>query len=156
MVVANDGTRGGTGSVDALALQGGLLSPGNSQGTLTAESFKWESGSIEFSLGLVSDLLQVNGHFSGAGSSYLFTFLDEGWVIGATYDLIKFQTTSFTDTTLFGFTNPDLDGHFILGHDRLQFTLVPEPTGLGLLGLALLIGGSSWNRKRRKKPEMHL
>jgi len=155
VIIAPNGILGGTGSVGALTLHGGILSPGNSAGTLTAEAFTWDSGVIEFTLGPPSDFLHVNGHFSGSGPSLLFTFNGFGWTPGATYDLIGFQTTTFSDPSIFGFTNSDIQGFFTLGADRLQFTIIPEPGTTSLLILALLAASFRRNPKCSRRNSTH-
>jgi fibronectin-binding autotransporter adhesin len=142
-VTVNDGaTLGGSGIMGTIFLEGGTVAPGNSSGNLTAENLHWYNGTLAFELGATqmdSDLLILGG-LEGFASTYAFTFLDNGWVAGTTYDLIQFELSdiaigNFTFTNTGGF-----DGVFAYSNDTLQFTLnvIPEPGTAGLLALAAL------------------
>jgi autotransporter-associated beta strand protein len=136
-------TLGGAGIVNDIALNGGTLSPGNSAGTLNAGNLLWTSGDLVFDLGPTqaqSDFLKVGG-LEGFSTSYAFTFMDNDWKIGETYDLINFiESTIPTDQ--FFFTNGNgFDGIFAYNGNTLQFTLnaitVPEPSAGMLFLLAI-------------------
>lgn len=143
VAVNSGGTLGGTGSVDVITLNGGVLTPGESVGTLSAESLVWVDGVLEYELGassLLSDHLSLSAVLDGEGSSYLFRFIDQGAVIGGTYDLISFQTSTIA-INLFGVANADgFAGDFFYEDNVLRFTVssVPEPGTIALLAIALL------------------
>lgn len=146
-------TLGGSGIVGAISLNGGSLSPGNSAGTLTAAELLWASGTLLFDLGPTqaqSDLLMV-GTLTGLGTTYAFTFVDNGWVQGMTYNLINYAGTDIA-IDLFQFTNGGgFDGTFAYEDDTLQFTLntIPEPGTWALLAFAA-IALAAWSRCRRR------
>ncbi|WP_442483273.1 beta strand repeat-containing protein [Aeoliella sp. SH292] len=136
--VNTGGTLGGTGLVGDVALNGGSLSPGNSAGTLTIEDLLWTSGTLVFDLGPTaaeSDLLSASELEGLSTSTYAFTFVNNGWSVGTTYDLITFDLTTIP-IDQFVFTNTDgLDGVFSYSSNNnvLQFTVtvgaaVPEPS----------------------------
>lgn len=133
-------TFGGNGTVGTIFLDGGEVAPGNSAGTLTAENLYWDSGTLLFDLGAdqaASDFLDVGG-LQGFGSTYAFTFVDNGWVVGTTYNLIGYELSDIAVGN-FTFTNGGgFDGEFFYQADTLKFTLtaIPEPTTIGLLLLA--------------------
>lgn len=139
VTVSTSGTLGGNGTVGAISLNGGDLSPGNSAGTLSAASLEWNTGGIVFDLGgdaQTSDLLALSGSLTGSDGPKLFTFLNNGWVIGNTYDLIGFGSTSLS-IGQFGFTNMEgFEGNFAYNANVLQFTVVPEP---GIWALLIVV-----------------
>lgn len=137
-------TLGGSGIVGPVSLNGGNLSPGNSAGTFIASELLWTSGTLVFDLGPTpaqSDLLEV-GTLQGFSSSYAFTFVNNNWVVGTTYDLINFAGSTIP-IEAFVFTNGNgFDGDFAYNGNILQFTLnlaaVPEPS----TGMLLLLAGT--------------
>lgn len=143
VIVAAGGSLGGNGSVGALTLDGGSLMPGNSPGTLSASQLFWSDGTIQLELGSTpptSDFIQVSGQLFGDGGPYLFDFVEDSTVVGGTYDLIQFGTSSI-DISDFAIS-PDsrFVGVFAYSGNVLQFNViaVPEPSSL-----ALLIGGAA-------------
>lgn len=138
----------GTGTVGDITLtDGAQLQPGESIGALHGGTFTWDGGGVMvFELGAdgVSDQLVLSGDFlkgTSGGFAYAFTFVDAGWEVGQTYDLVTFNAISF-DPEDFSFTNADgFDGEFTLGDGKLQFTLlaVPEPSTVALISLACLV-----------------
>ena len=122
------------GATGTLTLSGGQLAPGNSIGTLHADTLTWDGGGqMLFELGSAgaSDQLALAGNFlkGSSGGAYAFTFFNAGWQVGQTYDLVAFSAFSFAPDD-FSFTNTGgFDGDFTLGGGKLQFTLtdVPEP-----------------------------
>lgn len=152
-----DGTLGGSGILGTIYLNGGTVAPGSSAGTtLTAQNLYWESGVLLFDLGPTpetSDLLSVGG-LQGFGTTYNFTFVDQGWVAGTTYTLIDFVSSDI-DIANFSFTNIGLIGDFAYNeaNSTLEFTVdtVPEPSTWALLGLgAVALGWSVWRRRTAK------
>ncbi|WP_428307917.1 beta strand repeat-containing protein [Lacipirellula sp.] len=148
-------TLGGSGLVGAVSLNGGNLAPGNSAGTLTVADLLWTSGNLVFDLGATSaqsDSLTVGG-LQGFASSYAFTFTNNNWNVGTTYDLVNFASTTIPIAD-FKFTNSHgLDGVFAYKGNILQFTLtagevVPEPAAAALL---LLAAASSIATRRRPR-----
>lgn len=136
-------TLGGSGMLGDIALNGGNLSPGNSAGTLTAGDLLWTSGNLVFDLGPTqaqSDLLSVE-MLEGLSTTFAFTFMDNNWSAGTTYNLINFGSTTIP-INQFTFTNASgFDGVFAYSGNTLQFNLtnvelVPEPCTWVLLMLA--------------------
>ncbi|HMO12864.1 MAG TPA: PEP-CTERM sorting domain-containing protein [Pirellulaceae bacterium] len=144
------GTLSGDGTIigDLTLGMGSLLTPGLSPGHLTLDgALTWVSGaSILFDLGtgaLDSDLITITGEWNKSGlGPWNFTFVDNDWQVGQTYDLVNFGSTNFADTD-FGYTNGGgFIGTFAFNGNQLQFTLsaIPEPSSAGLvmvLGLGL-------------------
>ncbi|CAN5683274.1 hypothetical protein BH09VER1_BH09VER1_03280 [soil metagenome] len=152
-IVVDGGTLGGTGLVDdVITLSSGILAPGGSLGTLSAYAMEWAGGIMQYNLGPAS----ASGHLSlladlaGNGGQYLFNFLDEGTELGATYNLISFQSSQIALGD-FGVANTDgFAGNFSYNGNTLEFTVtalpVPEPGTLSFLSAAL--GGVLlWRRK---------
>jgi len=97
-----------------------------------------------------SDLIDITGSGSnagsflkGAGSSFLFDFT--GGKAGETYTLVQFDATTFSVGD-FAATGSSIAGSFTLNANNLQYTAVPEPSSLALLGL----GGLMMIKRRRR------
>lgn len=145
LTVEASGTLGGNGTVGAINLNGGTLSSGNSPGALTAEDLLWSSGGILFELGpdpSSSDGIRT-GSLVGLGSSYAFTFVDQGMVTHTAYDLITFEGSPTIPLGNFTFTNSGgFNGSFSYSSDALNatstlhFTAIPEPSTWAFLLLA--------------------
>jgi fibronectin-binding autotransporter adhesin len=87
------GTLGGSGIAGTIFLNGGEVAPGSAEGsTFNANHLYWTTGTLLFDLGptpTTSDQLALGG-LQGFGTTYEFTFVDQGWVEGETYTLITF------------------------------------------------------------------
>jgi T5SS/PEP-CTERM-associated repeat protein/autotransporter-associated beta strand protein len=151
------GTLGGTGDVGPVTLNGGSISPGNSPGTFFPTEILWYDGLILFELGPTqntSDFINT-GKLQGLGSTYKFTFVDQGMVNGMTYDLISFDPTLATAIPIgnFTFTNGrGINGTFGYRSESastsyLQFTVIPEPATWALLVLAVVFLGARIMRR---------
>lgn len=148
VTVQTMGMLSGTGMVGAIVLQDGALAPGDSAGTLTGESLDWQSGVLLYDLGAnaaQSDFLALSGELTGSVGTLSFEFYDNGWLVGETYDLIGFDSTTLSIGQFAYINDEDFAGVFSYsGGGMLQFTLtqVPEPAGLaltaGLLALAFV------------------
>jgi len=154
--VSNVGTLGGSGSVlgtVTTAGTGSVVAPGNSPRTLTLGPLNASSGStFNFELGTSSDLITINGLFTGstAANGLVFNFSDSGGLAaGNPYTLISFASASGLDyTDFFANTLPlsfILDTTFGTGgyqinanNLQVQFAVIPEPTTSAMLGLGLL------------------
>lgn len=114
----------------------------------------WNSGRIAFALGSnpsASDVLSLSGSLSGPPGQKLFTFQDNGWAEGVTYDLIVFSN-SCVNISDFGYTNGGgFAGIFSYNLNKLQFTMIPEPSVWTLVlaaGFSLIV----FRRKRHQAP----
>ncbi|MDX6765906.1 MAG: PEP-CTERM sorting domain-containing protein [Candidatus Methylacidiphilales bacterium] len=149
VIVESGGQLTGTGSVGALTLQSGaLLAPGNSPGTITADSVIWDGGAdFVFELGATSDQLVILGALTkgSAGTYEIILTAGEGLSEGLK-DLITFNSTNFngSDFTIINNT-PGLIGNLVLNGSTLSYnvTTVPEPSTalLVVLGLGVLAAG---------------
>ncbi len=152
------GTLGGNGTVGAISLNGGTLSPGNSPGTLIAADLLWYDGSILFELGATpatSDLIQTGTlqGLGGPGTNYEFTFVDQGMTPNFTYDLITFSGPPLIDKNAFKFTNGGgFGGTFDYSGSTLQFTVIPEPSTWALMFLATILFAVRGMRGKRTGP----
>jgi hypothetical protein len=153
-LIAGIGTINGNFTFDSSA----VISPGASPGTLVfGNNLTWGAGgSIQFDLGsnaAASDLIAVTGNLLKAGSgTHAFTFIDNGWQSGQTYDLVTFNSTNF-NLNDFSYTNGDgFVGTFGYGGggSTLQLTVsaVPEPSAFVLIPSAMVALGI--NRRRRR------
>ncbi|MEQ1906770.1 MAG: PEP-CTERM sorting domain-containing protein, partial [Pirellulaceae bacterium] len=156
------GTLEGIGNVigDLTFGTAATLNPGFSPGQLDfTGDLTWDDGGLVFfDLGTnapTTDFLAITGSLiKGVDGTFAFTFVNNNWVAGQTYDLISFASTTFSEGD-FSYTNgAGFAGTFaITGGNLLQFNLisaVPEP---GMLSVLLLAGiaGSSMVRRRRKQ-----
>jgi len=138
---------------------GARLSPGLSAGLLDIDgTLTWNAGgTIRFDLGQSvseSDLIQITGNLLKDGQgSWAFDFVDNGWQVGTTYDLLTFGSTNFNAAD-FSYTNPGpFSGQFLIADgSRLQFTLtaVPEPSTWLMLTVAGFGFGAIHPRLRRR------
>jgi autotransporter-associated beta strand protein/T5SS/PEP-CTERM-associated repeat protein len=139
------GTLGGSGIMGTITLNGGTVAPGFPSGTMTAQNLFWNDGDILFDLGptpAASDLI-VTGGLQGFGTSYPFTFVDQGVVSGSTYTLINFVSSTIPIDE-FQYTNGGgFAGNFSYNGSLLQFTVtaVPEPAAVPVVVAA---GALAW------------
>ena len=162
-VVGSSQTLQGSGTVVGNITIDGVLSPGNSIGTLSsAGNVTWNSGnSWVFELGGAgpsigapgsSDLLLVGGDFlrgTGAGSAWTFDFAGtgaDGW-----YKLAEWSGTS--DFEVLNFSGVNLGGaytsEFAIQDNALYVNVVPEPSTYALLAFAAAGLGAHVLRRRR-------
>jgi fibronectin-binding autotransporter adhesin len=152
LTVSSGAALGGSGTIGGATTISGVLSPGNSIGTLTvANDVTWNAGeNWVFELGAAgpsigspgtSDLLAIvnSGDFlKGTGSSFTFDFAGtataEGW-----YKLVDWTGGSTTFSAL-DFVGVNLGGvyssEFAIQDSALYVNVVPEPSTYALLALA--------------------
>ncbi|MCC5843942.1 MAG: PEP-CTERM sorting domain-containing protein [Verrucomicrobia bacterium] len=135
---------------NGIVLNGGSLWMDNS-----ATSFLWNSGEIHADLdesGFSSNTIDLSGDFTrGAGSDFTFDFRGFNATQEATYLLMNFADTTFANSD-FSAANitydSGLSGQFNVTGTSLEFSVIPEPGTLALIGFAGLLG---WMRLRRRR-----
>lgn len=168
VTVDSAGILGGDGIITGATTISGSLRPGNSIGTLTIENdVTWNAGNDwVFELGTAgaslaapgtSDLLNLTGASSdflkGTGTGWTFDFAgsgETGW-----YRLVDWTgTTGFTGTD---FTGINLAsglsvGSFVVDSSTsaLYLQVIPEPSTVGIIVLALGIAGIRALRRKRR------
>jgi fibronectin-binding autotransporter adhesin len=165
-VVLTGATLGGSGSLQAVNLQGGSLSPGNSPGLLTMTSLNANNGNFVFELGaptsrgVTYDAVNVSGLLSlGANTTWQFQIYNGyAFKLNDTYDLFNWGTldASTLDTNTLLTALPDLntastDLKWSVDSFTIDGTVMvipePSPTTLFILGSTLLIALKSFRRK---------
>lgn len=156
-------TLGGTGSVVGLATigSGGILSPGNSPGTLTfADGLTLNDGAIlDFEFGNISDLILVTGGTltgSASAGGITLNLSDSGDFDIGTYTLIDFTgaiLSNFDPTRFaFGSTIAGYDYSLGINGNTLELTAIPEPATTALLaGGAILLAAVCFRRRRQQQ-----
>lgn len=144
LTVQNGAAVGGNGVVGAITVpSGGVISPGNSIGTLNTGNIDMEAGSaIDWEVGNPgsADLVDVTGTFTIPAGKMTVNAIKAGSA-GGTYTIV--QTTggivgNASDVTMSygsgitGDANPTINGN------NLEVNIVPEPAILGLLSLIAL------------------
>lgn len=166
VTVSSGGTLAGANLVfgPTTVQAGGHLSPGNSVGTLTFQSgLTLASGSaFDFSLGTVSDRIDVNGTLTGpAGTGGLTLNLSNsgGFAPGVSYMLFSFTTGQSFDVADFTFgsligTTVASDYSLSFAGNSLQLmyngsgSAIPEPATYVLFAGAAALGCAVWRRRR--------
>jgi autotransporter-associated beta strand protein len=171
VLVNTGGTLGGSGSVQGLTLNGGIVAPGNSPGLLTAYELNGSNGTFQFQLGAPTtrgttyDAINVSTLLTlGASTSWTFETLDNySFQMNDSYDLFNFESieaSTFDVNTLLA-ALPNLDtANSNLKWDANSFTtdgvvnVIPEPSTLSLLlgGASVLIGLRIVRRNKCKLP----
>ena len=158
VVVNTGGTLGGSGSVQGLTLNGGIVAPGNSPGLLTAYELNGSNGTFAFQLGapttrgITYDAIDVQTLLTlGANTAFTFETLNSyTYGMGDTYDLFNFDSINAEafDSAVLLAALPDLDtANSNLQWNVTNFTtdgivnVIPEPSTASLLlgGTASLI-----------------
>ena len=170
VLIKTGGTIGGSGSVQGLTLDGGIVAPGNSPGLLTAYELNGSNGTFQFQLGapttrgVTYDAINVTSLLTlGANTAWTFETLDNySYADGNTYDLFDWGTADMStfDVAVLQAALPSLASTPDLSWNVSQFALdgsvsvssVPEPsTGtLMVLGAASLITLRVMRRKNEK------
>jgi len=149
---------GGSGSVQGLTLNGGIVAPGNSPGLLTAYELNGSNGTFAFQLGapttrgVTYDAIDVQTLLTlGANTAFTFETLNSyTYGMGDTYDLFNFDSINAEafDSAVLLAALPDLDtSNSNLQWNVTNFTtdgivnVIPEPSTASLLlgGTASLI-----------------
>ena len=165
LTVAAGASLGGSGTIGGATTISGVLSPGNSIGTLTVnndvtwnggDSWVFELGAAGLSLGSpgTSDLLALTGtsdFIKGTGVTWTFDFAgtgDLGW-----YKLVEWTGGSSSFNALY-FSGANLanvyTSEFTIQNDALYVNVVPEPSTYALVALAgAILAGHVVRRRRR-------
>jgi len=158
VLVNSGGILGGSGSVQALTLNGGIVAPGNSPGLLSAYELNGSNGIFQFQLGAPTtrgttyDAINVTTLLTlGANTGFTFETLDNyTYAMGDVYDLFDFASidVSAFDNAVLLAALPDLDtANSNLAWDVNSFNadgivnVIPEPSTWSLMfgGLTGLI-----------------
>lgn len=151
---------GGTGSASgAITVNaGGAITPGDGgAGVFTAgSSLTWNSDNttagMVFDLGAstaFSDQLVIAGTFTkGSGSTFIFSFADEGYQPSVAYTLVSFGSTDFLASD---FSATGVAGSFAIVGNELLFTTaaIPEPSAFAVLAGAIVLGTVTLRRRRQ-------
>lgn len=147
---------GGSGTTAAIEIHpGAVLAPGTSIGALNTQDngngyFLWNGesssiGQLHFELSTLDNTsdqlnLGVSEFLKGTGSVFMFDFLNTQGKVGETYTLVQFGSTTFASASEFSYTSlgGGNSGYFTLNAGNLQFTVIPEPATVGVLGLTAL------------------
>jgi fibronectin-binding autotransporter adhesin len=149
LTLESGATLGGSGSVQDLTLNGGIVAPGNSPGLLTANALNASNGTFQFELGapnfrgVTYDAINVNSLLT-LGANTVFTFETLGnyaFADGDTYDLFNWGSADMTNFNVLALEAalPSLASTPDLSWNVSQFTLdgsvsiIPEPTVLELI-----------------------
>jgi autotransporter-associated beta strand protein len=171
VVVNTGGTLGGSGSVQGLTLNGGIVAPGNSPGLLTAYELNGSNGTFQFQLGAPTtrgttyDAINVTTLLTlGANTAFTFETLNSyTYAMGDVYDLFNFASVDVSafDNAVLLAALPDLDtANSNLKWDVNSFNadgvvnVIPEPSTFSLLlgGATALIGLRVMRRNKCKPP----
>jgi len=175
VIVNSGGTLGGSGIVQGLTLNGGIVAPGNSPGLLTAYELNGSNGTFQFQLGAPTtrgttyDAINVTTLLTlGASTAFTFETLDNyTYAMGDVYDLFDFASidVSAFDNAVLLAALPDLDtANSNLTWDVNSFNadgivnVIPEPSTLSLVlgGAFGLIALRIMRRKKCKPPTRFL
>jgi hypothetical protein len=150
LAVSAGATLGGNGTIGGATTINGILSPGNSIGTLNiAANTTWAGAAtagattdwkFELDAGNTSDLLNITGNFlknTGAGSVFRFDFAAS--TATGTFKLIDWSGTTGFSATDFSYTNlgGGNTGTFAFNDTQLELTVVPEPATWALLAFSM-------------------
>jgi len=166
-LVNTGGTLGGSGSVQGLTLNGGIVAPGNSPGLLTAYELNGSNGTFQFQLGapttrgVTYDAINVTSLLTlGANTAWTFETLDNyAYADGNTYDLFDWGTADMStfDSAVLLAALPDLNtASTDLKWNVSNFTMdgtigvIPEPStgSLMVFGIASLITLKAIRRRK--------
>jgi autotransporter-associated beta strand protein len=156
VIVNTGGTLGGSGSVQGLTLNGGIVAPGNSPGLLTAYDLNGSNGTFAFQIGapttrgVTYDAINVTNLLTlGASTNFTFEVLDTyNFSSGDSYDLFNFGSIDAAnfDITKLDIALPTLNSSD-LSWNTSSFTTdgivsvvanVPEPSAIQLFGIGLI------------------
>ena len=153
LTIGSGATLGGSGTVQDLTLNGGIVAPGNSLGLLTANALNGSNGTFQFQLGapnfrgVTYDAINVNSLLTlGANTVFTFETLDNyAYADGDTYDLFNWGSADLStfDVAVLEAALPSLASTPNLSWNVSQFTLdgsvsvIPEPTVLELIIMPL-------------------
>jgi hypothetical protein len=151
---------GGIGGLTSIS-SGGILSPGNSPGTITFTSgLTLATGSIlNFELGLTSELIRVSGGTltgpSGNGGGTL-NFSNSGGFAAGTYTLINYTAATLSNFQASDFAiGSSISGYtynLALSGSTLQLTAtasaIPEPSTYAAILGGLALGFVFWRKRR--------
>lgn len=155
VLVNTGGTLGGSGSVQGLTLNGGIVAPGNSPGLLSAYELNGSNGTFQFQLGapttrgITYDAINVTSLLTlGANTAFTFETLDNyTYTDGNTYDLFDWGSADMSafNASVLEAALPTLSSNELVW-DTTSFTTdgmvsvisVPEPSALQLFGIGLI------------------
>ena len=149
LTLGSGATLSGSGSVQDLTLNGGIVAPGNSPGLLTANALNGNNGTFQFQLGapnfrgVTYDAINVNSLLTlGTDTDFTFETLNNyTFADGDTYDLFNWGSADLStfDVAVLEAALPSLASTPDLSWNVSQFTLdgsvsvIPEPTALELI-----------------------
>jgi hypothetical protein len=155
VLVNTGGTLKGSGGVQGLTLNGGIVAPGNSPGLLSAYELNGSNGTFQFQLGasttrgITYDAINVTSLLTlGANTAFTFETLDNyTYADGNTYDLFDWGSTDMSafNVSVLEAALPSLASTPDLSWNVSQFTLdgtvsvssVPEPSTGSLMAFAV-------------------
>jgi autotransporter-associated beta strand protein len=153
LTIGSGATLGGSGTVQDLTLNGGIVAPGNSLGLLTANALNGSNGTFQFQLGapnfrgVTYDAINVNSLLTlGTDTDFTFETLNNyTFADGDTYDLFNWGSADMTNFNVSALEAalPSLASTPNLSWNVSQFTLdgsvsvIPEPTVLELIIMPL-------------------
>jgi len=167
VIVNTGGTLGGSGSVQGLTLNGGIVAPGNSPGLLTAYELNGSNGTFQFQLGAPTtrgttyDAINVTNLLTlGANTAFTFETLDNyTYADGNTYDLFDWGSADMStfdvavlEAALPNLNTPSTDLKWNVSNFTTDGTIgvIPEPStsSLMMFGIASLITIKAIRRKK--------